>query len=89
MKDLFGNEIENQPDPKTGKSEAFPKENPMIYAFGTYWDPEMKCKDCELLWKKQLAHTYYKCSLRRDTGGKATDHKKHWPACAKFKLLIL
>jgi len=83
MKDLFGNDMEYKEPPKY-KSEAFPKENPMVVAFGEHWEPDTKCKTCANLWEKKLVHTYYKCKLRAYSSGKHTDHKKNWTACSKY-----
>lgn len=44
-----------------------------------------RCKECEHLEGHTYAKTYYKCALRNNTGGPATDHRVNWKACAKFK----
>jgi len=59
-------------------------ENPCIALYGP--GPEGKrCKDC--LWIAGIckSKTYYKCKLRENTHGKATDHKLRWPACGRFE----
>jgi len=57
--------------------------NPMVGQFGK--GPEgKKCGSCRLLIARQFSRTYYKCMLRGDTRGPATDHRKRWTACGKF-----
>jgi len=71
--DFFGQEI---PVPK--------KTNPMIRIYGQ--GPEGKrCKHCKHITCKEFGNTYYKCDLRRNTNGPATDHRINWPACGKFE----
>lgn len=60
--------------------------NPMVQAYGRHVDQDLRCKDCNLLFYKVYARKYYKCSHRGNTGGEATDHRKHWPACTKFEV---
>ena len=62
-------------------------ENPMVIAYGRHPDPSLRCKDCDLLFFKQFAKKYFKCAHRGNTGGEATDHRKHWPACTKLEPL--
>lgn len=58
--------------------------NPMVYGMGP--GPEgKKCKHCEHCYAKQFSGRYYKCDLRGNTNGPATDIKVNWPACAKFE----
>lgn len=79
MKDLFGNEIEKPFHHKTNKKGP----NPMVLGYGP--GPEgKKCKSCIHLYGKRMTKTYYKCGLRRDTNGPATDHKVNWPSCSKY-----
>lgn len=61
------------------------KHNPMVRAYGQHDDPDLRCKDCNYLMWKQYAHKYFKCALRGNSGGPATDHRKFWPACRKFE----
>lgn len=79
MEDLFGNKLPDQMDPEKAPAT---KVNPMCYAFGEL--PGFKCKDCTHLFFKQFARRYYKCELRKNTDGAATDHQVNWPACKKF-----
>ncbi len=58
--------------------------NPML-VFGI-GEPGTRCKDCRFLKKYQQAGTWFKCQLR-PSGGKATDHRANWQACAKFQSL--
>lgn len=44
----------------------------------------MSTPHIQLAWG-HTAGTYYKCDLRRVTGGPATDHRTSWPTCAKFE----
>jgi hypothetical protein len=58
--------------------------NPCVRAYGL--GPEdAKCKTCAKLHAREYAHTYYKCSLRPNTGGAGTDHRVNWKACAKYE----
>jgi len=60
-------------------------QNPMVLAYGRHPDRDLRCRDCDLLFFKQFAKKYFKCSHRGNTGGEATDHRKHWPACTKLE----
>jgi ribosomal protein L37AE/L43A len=57
--------------------------NPMVALHGHY--PGHECKECSHLRPVRMARTYWKCDLRPLTHGPATDHRVHWPACAKFE----
>lgn len=82
MIDLFGNII---PDQKV-KLKPFEKGNPCIRVYGA--GPEGKrCKHCAHLYVKTYSNRYFKCDLRKNTNGPATDHKMNWAACAKFELI--
>ena len=84
MKGLFGYEV---PEDDAGRN-TFTRAaigNPMVKAYGRYWEDNVRCKDCKHLFYKQYANRYYKCELRGDTGGAGTDHRKYWPACMKFE----
>ena len=44
------------------------------------------CRDCvHLNQVGGTSGTYYKCDLRRNTRGPASDHRVRWPACVKFE----
>lgn len=59
--------------------------NPCVAAFGPGPDGRV-CGDCVHIWARgDTAGTYYKCDLRRVTGGAASDHRVGWPACARFE----
>jgi hypothetical protein len=60
-----------------------PEPNPMISKYGRGPDGA-KCKNCRLLIAHQFSRTYYKCQLRGDTRGPATDHRMRWDACGRF-----
>lgn len=62
-----------------------PTSNPCVIAFGE--GPQDKtCGSCRHLYRQGgVAGTYYKCDLRRNTSGPATDHRVRWPACARFE----
>ena len=77
MKDLFGNSIEIN---STGKNKV----NPCIAAFGKGPDGS-RCKTCVHLFGKSFAKTYYKCDLRKNSNGPATDHRVNFPACGKYE----
>lgn len=86
MKGLFGYEISEDDTPKDLHFPKGIRDNPMIAAYGPYTvTPDVKCKDCKFLFYKQFARRYYKCEHRGNTNGAATDHRKHWPACSKYK----
>ena len=57
--------------------------NPCVRRFGLA-EPAAKCKECRLFIRKHYAKTYFKCALRGDTNGPATDHRANWPACGRF-----
>ena len=75
--DWFGNPMPVAPKPD-------PHVNPCLALYGP--GPEGKtCDGCALLVGIAKAKTYYKCKQRKYTNGPATDHKRKWPACAKFE----
>lgn len=76
--DLFGNKVSLE-EPKV-------KGNPMVALHGE--QRPFKCAECAHLYYKQFSKKYYKCALRKNTNGPATDHQVNWPACGKFKLKI-
>lgn len=58
--------------------------NPVIRAYG--FGPENTCcKTCSHLIKRVYSGTYYKCGLRQNTGGPATDHRINWNACGRYE----
>lgn len=59
-------------------------ENPCVSLHGLA-EPAAKCKDCQMFIRKHgYSKMYFKCVLRGDTSGAATDHRANWPACGKF-----
>lgn len=61
-----------------------PIANPCVRKFGR-GPAGATCRGCARLITKEFHNrTYYKCELRGDTNGKATDHRVSWPACAKY-----
>lgn len=61
-----------------------PKANPCIRIYGSE-PPGKTCGECSHLFVRgDTARTYYKCDLRANTGGPATDHRRRWPSCGKF-----
>jgi hypothetical protein len=58
-------------------------DNPMVKAYG-YGPRDKKCKHCAHLFYKQFSKRYYKCALRENTNGPATDQRVNWNACARF-----
>lgn len=58
--------------------------NPMVRVFGE-GPPNARCATCAHLLVREYARRYYKCALRKVTGGPATDHRKNWPACGKYQ----
>ncbi len=43
------------------------------------------CQNCVQFVGICKAKTYYKCMVRKNTHGSATDHKRAWAACGKFE----
>lgn len=61
-----------------------PKQNPCLALYGP--GPEgTKCATCKHLAGLKYSHTYWKCTLRKLSRSAATDHRKNWPACAKYE----
>ena len=58
--------------------------NPCVALYGPGPDGA-KCRDCALLAGIRHDTTWYKCRLRKNTHGAATDHKVRWPACGRFE----
>jgi hypothetical protein len=74
MIDWFGNPIVPKPKPA----------NPCISKYGP--GPEDKtCNECANLVGHRRTKVYWKCKLRPFTSGPGSDHKRAWPACAKFE----
>lgn len=59
-------------------------DNPMVMTYGKL-PGNRKCKTCSHLFYKRFANKYYKCELRKNTGGPATDHRVNWDACNKYQ----
>ncbi len=59
------------------------KSNPCVALYGP--GPEnTKCKECRLFIRKAKSKVYFKCELRGNTNGAATDHRANWPTCKRF-----
>ena len=58
--------------------------NPMVRCFGL-GPAGATCGQCVHLHTNKLVKAYHKCFLRRVTSGPATDHRRAWPACARFE----
>ena len=72
----------NQPIPEPTKPAK--GENPCIALYGK--GPEdKKCGECALLVGIAHSRTFYKCRLRKNTNGPASDHKRKYPACGRFE----
>jgi hypothetical protein len=72
------------PDGRADRKNRTDGKNPMLLAFGP--GPEnATCGHCKHMEGYQQAATWYKCALRKNTGGRKTDHKVRWPACGKFE----
>lgn len=57
--------------------------NPCIAVYGK--GPEgTRCKSCSHLFAKNFGKKYYKCDLRKCSGGPYTDHRVNFPTCGKF-----
>lgn len=59
-------------------------ENPMVRQLGK-GPAGRKCGECEHLFQKVFNRNYYKCGLRANTNGAATDHRLKWHACRWFQ----
>ena len=59
--------------------------NPLVRIYGQA-EPGLKCKDCKHFLRFRQATTWFKCALRNG-GGRATDHRANWQACARFQSL--
>ena len=58
--------------------------NPCVRKYGAGPAGE-KCKTCaRLIQRDHHDARYYKCELRGDTHGRATDHRVGWNACAYY-----
>jgi hypothetical protein len=59
--------------------------NPCILQFGEGpWDRE--CGECSHMYQNRHDKVYWKCSMRKHTNGAGSDHRRTWPACARFEL---
>ena len=59
--------------------------NPCVDLYGPA-EPPRNCGGCKHLIKRGGGtRAYYKCDLRKMTKGPGTDHRVHWPACAKWQ----
>ena len=72
---------DNQPISVEAKPN--PKVNPCVDKYGPGPDGA-QCKDCTQIVQLYAAKTIYKCLLR-GVVGRSTDHRRGWPACAKFE----
>lgn len=69
--------------PETAR-QAARKTNPCLRVYGSGPDGAI-CKLCRHLIAKKFDKTYYKCALRANTNGPATDHRVRWPACGRYE----
>lgn len=63
--------------------------NPCVRSFGI--GPKgAKCSTCCQIFVSHDSGTrrYYKCELRKNTKGAATDHRTRWDACAKYSQVV-
>ncbi|MFJ7841607.1 hypothetical protein ACIQXG_19425 [Lysinibacillus sphaericus] len=58
--------------------------NPMVNVNG-YGPEDKRCKHCKHLFARRYAGTYYKCGLRQNTNGAATDQRVNWKACSEYE----
>jgi hypothetical protein len=70
---------EPEPDPLPE-----PPINPMVGLHGV-GPIDAICKTCQHLEAWRYAKTYYKCGLRANSHGRATDHRVRWQACGKYE----
>ncbi len=57
--------------------------NPCLKLYGA-GPAHRTCATCAHLITKKFAGTYFKCSQRKNSNAASTDHRKTWPACAKY-----
>ena len=59
--------------------------NPCILLYGAGpWNKE--CWECSHLYRdRHHDKDYSKCDLRKHTRGAGSDHRRSWPACARFE----
>ena len=70
--------------PPQPKNEWQGSPNPVVRKLGP--DPEGRiCRDCTRLYYRQMSKRYYKCDLRKETGGPGSDHRVFWKACSRFE----
>jgi hypothetical protein len=60
-----------------------PAGNPRVTVFGP-GPADVTCATCEHLHRLEYARAYFKCDQRPVTGGPGTDHRRNWPACARY-----
>lgn len=58
--------------------------NPCVATFGKV-PAGRTCETCRHLIVKTFDKRYWKCELRGNTDGSATDHRVRWPACGRFE----
>lgn len=92
MKDLFGNEIEpkefarTQKEIKRDRARKYsqPRGNAAPKGSGPEGETCGSCENCYAT-RTRGAKTFFKCALVKPTNGAATDIRKKWPACARWK----
>lgn len=58
--------------------------NPCLALYG-YGPDGKECRECSHMRYVQYSKKYWKCDLRENTHGAATDHRRRWPACGRFE----
>lgn len=59
--------------------------NPCIRLYGP-GPADYRCRDCQHFERHRQGTTWFKCALRKNTGGRATDHRALWQTCGRFLL---
>ena len=78
MENLFGTTL---PPPITKPNSI----NPLIAVYGSYLqEPGQRCKDCGHFRRYRQSKSWFKCALRKNTRGAATDHRANYSACGRF-----
>lgn len=85
---IFGEEIDVAvPTPASTRRWTRPPDyNPCVAFYGA-GPAGKRCKECAhlVMWLDHGNGRIYKCDLRKNTSGAATDHRVNWPACARWQ----
>ena len=87
---VFGQAVDSalvestSPRAKSGTLKSNPCASPFVFGPGP---SGVTCSMCAHLRRVGgTAGRYWKCALRRNTSGAATDHRVRWPACGRYEM---